>query len=981
MTEKVNAFAKLGRFIVKRKKTVILAWIIILALVSPFLLNLSGVISLQMGSISNDQLDSVKAQNIIDAQFNSVVPEHTLVIVISTDNVSSIQTQEFISKLTREINSSSTISGIESITDVYSILVPLLNQTNQGGYLVLDNANMTYYLLYGVPATYLQVWSNIYSTTYSMTNDSATAIATANANTHPQTAVILNQTDPASYTLYTSHLLDLFNNSWCNSFLDPATASYTVTQRASYAADQANQVFINTYLASNQEFFELSTAITNSFTLQDFLTDNQSTTNLKMQNFAAAYVSNSSGLSTELVNSTLSLGKNPSSNDLKTLAGAIIWNTQSYNLGEELNSLVTSFVSPSKDVTLISINFASSSENFKAIRSIISSELSQNPEDIQSALVTGSDALDYDFNQSTTQDIDIILPFTIILLVVATGLFFRSIVTPLVTLGAIGVALGISQIFLYLVGTYINKVDFMIPTILLTIVIGVGTDYAIFVVARHREELIHGLSLKDSIVKSVTWAGESIATSGITVILSFLSLAATSIILVQTMGIVVGLGVIVTLLIALTFVPALATLFGDKLFWPNSGERFKKYAKSTIEKSEKKTGYFLKSGEFSVKHAKVIILAIIIVTIPMTYVYASTAPTYDFLAGAPATLESITASNMLTSSFGSGRLSPTYVVVTFDQPLIINNVFNTTEMSALQAMSADIINGGGVQEVKGPTSPYGSSIAYQNVNSESNSTTFEAITQYIGSDNKSALLTVTFSVDPYSNEALTYAQNIREDMNQNYAGVSGITEVYVGGTTGSLLDTKNQFTDQFNLLLPLVAIGVFIVLFFVLGSLTLPIFAIVSILMSVVWTLAVTSIVFKSIFNYGLLFITPLILFVLLLGLGMDYNIFILTRIREEAAKGKKLNGAIIKAIENTGGIITAAAIILAGSLASLMLSSSLLLKELGFAIAFSILIDALVVRTYLVPAVMSLLGKWNWYNPIKRLRRVKEDSAGKNSQ
>lgn len=142
--------------------------------------------------------------------------------------------------------------------------------------------------------------------------------------------------------------------------------------------------------------------------------------------------------------------------------------------------------------------------------------------------------------------------------------------------------------------------------------------------------------------------------------------------------------------------------------------------------------------------------------------------------------------------------------------------------------------------------------------------------------------------------------------------------------------------------------------------------------MSKVWTLAITKLLFKSAFNYVLLFIT-LVLFVLLLGLGMDYNIFILTRIREEAAKGQSLNEAIIHAIQQTGGIITAAAIILAGSLGALMLSSNLMLREMGFAFAFGILIDAIIVRTYLVPAVMSTFGKWNWYNPMKRLRRLKD--------
>ena len=214
---------------------------------------------------------------------------------------------------------------------------------------------------------------------------------------------------------------------------------------------------------------------------------------------------------------------------------------------------------------------------------------------------------------------------------------------------------------------------------------------------------------------------------------------------------------------------------------------------------------------------------------------------------------------------------------------------------------------------------------------------------------------------------------MRASLQSQFDNVNNVTGVFLGGTTGGMLDAKDTFQKQFNSILPIVALGVGIVLFLVLGSIILPVFAVISVLMSIVWTLALTILVFQSAFNYGLLFITPLILFVLLLGLGMDYNIFILTRIREEAAKGQHLNDAIVHAIQQTGGIITAAAIILAGSLGALMLSSNLMLREMGFAFAFSILIDAIVVRTYLVPAVMSTFGKWNWYNPIKRLRRIKD--------
>jgi len=115
----------------------------------------------------------------------------------------------------------------------------------------------------------------------------------------------------------------------------------------------------------------------------------------------------------------------------------------------------------------------------------------------------------------------------------------------------------------------------------------------------------------------------------------------------------------------------------------------------------------------------------------------------------------------------------------------------------------------------------------------------------------------------------------------------------------------------------------------------------------------------------------PLILFIMLMGLGMDYNIFILTRIREEVAKGKDNTTAIVDAIDWTGGIITALAIIMGGAIGALMLSSTKMLAEFGFCLAFAILLDAMIVRTYIVPAAMQLLGKWTWWAP-GRLQRVR---------
>jgi RND superfamily putative drug exporter len=139
--------------------------------------------------------------------------------------------------------------------------------------------------------------------------------------------------------------------------------------------------------------------------------------------------------------------------------------------------------------------------------------------------------------------------------------------------------------------------------------------------------------------------------------------------------------------------------------------------------------------------------------------------------------------------------------------------------------------------------------------------------------------------------------------------------------------------------------------------------------MSVMWTLALTAIIFEYVLDDQLLWLMPIVLIVVCLGLGMDYDIFLTTRIREEVHKGKSMKEAIVDSVKATGGIITICGLIMAGAFGTMTLSGSVMLQEFGFALAFAILLDATVVRMYLVPAIMSLMGKWNWWAPGKLQR------------
>lgn len=961
-----SAFRRLGPFVYGRKRIIIIAWIIALVALVPVISQEGGVTSLQQGSASGTGLESVRASNLISAQFASSVPNSTLLVVITGSNVTSVSTQRFIYQLMHNLKDDHGIKGLNQTFDAFAPIYSAIGSVNKATFLSKDAANGTSLLLLGVPALFLSVWEKNYAANHDVTASNSAAFNS--------TAKTLYSANTTSYRMYSSHLLTIFAADWSASWSYSRLSNVSVLTRGSLVSEVAGLQYLEQYAPSSRSF---GAALLKSITLSDYLNDSKSAANSRLASFAVNYVTNSSGLSTRFVNSSYSLGRSYDNSSLYSLAGSIVWKPSDYSLGRSFSTLISSLVSPKRDTTLISLGLSvSPNDNVVAVRSAVSSAMQSDASNsgVQSALVTGGDAISYDFGNSTQADLGLILPVTIMLLIVATGVFFRSVLTPFITLGTIGVALGISQVFIVLVGTYVAKVDFTVPTILLTILIGVGTDYSVFVIARYREERVKGASVQSAIETSVTWAGESIATSGATVIISFLALAFTSVVYLRTIGFVVGLGVLVALLIALTMVPAIIGIVGGRTFWPNSGERFTRYSITVLSKLEKKRGYFSRSGAFAVKRATLVIVLALVATAPAFYVFGTTTPTYDFISAAPSNLDSVAASNHLTQVFGAGTLFPTYVVMTFKQPLVVSHTFNSNEMSTVQAVSAYLASSPDVRNVTSPTMPYGKPVTYRTINysTTAGKQTFSGVLQDIGKDNKTVLLTVNFAINPYSSRALDEAQKIRQSLHSTFDSSPGVTGIFVGGASGSILDTKNVFDSQFNSIIPIVAVGVALVLLIVLGSLFLPVFAVLSVLMSVVVTLATTKLVFQQFYNYQVLFITPFFLFVTLLGLGMDYNIFILTRIREDATKGKHLHDAIISAIEQTGGIITAAAIILAGSLGALMISSDLLLKQLGFAFAFCILIDALIVRTYIVPAVMSKVGKWNWYNPVPYLNRSK---------
>jgi len=973
-------FERLGNIVVKRYKLILVLWVIVFLVCTPLIMNSSQVVTYQQQTLSAGQTDSDKASAILNEQFSTSTSNSSMIIILNTDNVSSPEIRDFILTLEHQVKSDSSIQYFESnipgafpmdVISVYTvqkyILIQAVPGINAGMY---QTAGMVK-LVWGIPALYLQLYLKSFANNRKATAKMNTMIQEMGGG-DPEATKMLSE----YFSLFhTSWLADRFHIRWV---LHPRL-------RAERAARSAIEKLTSDPEMPSAES-QMMLAIANTFNITTFMDAQME------RDFAVSYIAKSANIKdTNFLNEIYDLGNlaNISSENRNTtvqnfVSTVVIPNgtidTYPIQLPADIRS---SFVSPDGQVTIISLAFTKGAEwtdsnktkpiieNVKKIRGIISTlKATEHVQGVET-YVSGDAPISLDLEGTMSSDFSLIEFVTIPVLIILMGLFFRSVLTPVLPLGAIMVALGLSQAVIYFIGSFVASVDSYTTTMLFSILMGVGTDYSIFIIARFREERIKGASREEAVKTSVTWAGESITTSGATVIIAFMSLGIASYSMIRVMGIVMGLSILVALLISLTLVPSLLMLIGNRVFWPNNKQRFKNHAKRILERREAgKRGYFYKASSFSVKHAKAIILVAVIISIPATYIYVTAETSFDFIGTMP-NVESIQGMNAMTSGFGAGRIMPSSVVIVFDEPVLMQDgSYDTSALQTIEDVAAALARNTIVHEVDGPTRPYGATVDYANI-AKLSANDQSKIREFIGQDKRTVRLTFVLNSPPTSKKAVDSVPDLRSTVSTMLSG-KGVQEAYVGGTTAGMYDIMISMGSQFNQMEILVVIGIFIVLVIVLGSLILPAFALISIGLSISWSFAATFLIFQSWLGVPILWLIPLVLFIMLMGLGMDYNIFILTRIREEVHKGKSDEEAIVDAVDWTGGIITALAIIMGCAIGVLMLSSTKMLAEFGFAITFAILLDAMVVRTYIVPAVMKLLGKWNWYapGPLQRERR-----------
>jgi len=367
------------------------------------------------------------------------------------------------------------------------------------------------------------------------------------------------------------------------------------------------------------------------------------------------------------------------------------------------------------------------------------------------------------------------------------------------------------------------------------------------------------------------------------------------------------------------------------------------------------------------------------VSIPLIAQIAFLELSYDSIASMPPT-ESKQGYDILAEELGEGEISPMDVVIHFKNG---TSVWNTTILEEVGNMADYLEALNGTDTVMSVKNPFGTQeIKY--LKFEKNETARALMESYISEDNDTTYISVLLEREPYSDEAMNLAREIKAYLVSYQANSTVLSEdrceILLGGASqGNVEMDRMLWNDFFGVMLPITFAGIFIVLLILLLSIPTPLRLIGTILLSVLQILGLTTLVFQTMLGVPIEFTLPIIVFVCLMGLGMDYDIFLVSRMREirfEPGKETDDATAIVEALEKTGPIITSCGCIMAAAFGSMMLSSTTTMQMYGFALATAIILDATIVRLFLVPSVMLLAGKWNWWPP--KLAEVIESKLGK---
>lgn len=547
-------------------------------------------------------------------------------------------------------------------------------------------------------------------------------------------------------------------------------------------------------------------------------------------------------------------------------------------------------------------NFEITTERIEQMRELA-------PEGMPSGLnvyVTGPEAFLKDVGSIFEGADFLLLAFTASVVAVLLLITYRSPVLWLIPLAVVGTADGMAGILARRVADAMGfNPDASVTGILSVLVFGAATNYALLLISRYREELLAFADRREAMRSAIRGAGPAILASGSTVAVALALLLLAEIEGRQVLGLVSAVGIVVAMIAGLLVLPSALVVFGRWIFWPFIP---KVGAKNPYEKS-----IWAKLGRGVSKRP----LAVAAVGVAVLAGLASGG--LGIKNGLSATEifiekpEAVLGQEVLAEAFPAGSAAPTYVIVS----------------NQYAAQAKELVKIDGIAE----------------------------ITEGEKSDRYTELRLI-LDAEPESVEALGLIRDLRTEL----ASLPSDAVAVVGGQDATTLDVTDATNRDQALLVPLILLSVFLILILLLRSLAAPIFLMIAVVGSFFSAVGASWLIFQFVFGFPALDLTVLILaFLFLVALGVDYSIFLVTRAQEEAKELGTREG-MKKALGATGGVITSAGILLAAVFTVLGVLPLIALAQVGTIVGIGVLLDTLLVRTVIVPAIAFITGKKFWW-------------------
>jgi putative drug exporter of the RND superfamily len=519
----------------------------------------------------------------------------------------------------------------------------------------------------------------------------------------------------------------------------------------------------------------------------------------------------------------------------------------------------------------------------------------------------------------------------VVLLLVFGSIFAMAL--PLLSAGAsLGVATGLIVLL-----SHVMKMPQFATELTLLIGLGVGVDYALFIVTRHRQGLMAGKDVEDSIVNAVNTSGRAVLFAGTIVCIALLGMFVLQVSFLYGLAVSAALGVALTMFAALTLLPALLGFIGPRVLSRRQKSSLALSGPRIVGYGNK--GFWPRWAEIIRTRPALPAMVAVVIIVGIALPFFSLRLGSSDQGNDAANTTTRQAYDLLSKGFGPG----------FNGPLeLVADVRGPAEQAALQRVLADVKSQSGVARV--------------------------APTILIPTKNGSdvALVEVYPTTSPQAEATTQLVDHLRQTVVPAAVAGSALT-VYVGGSTALFVDFANVLSAKLPLFIGVVALLSFLLLVLVFRSLLIPLVSAILNIFSIGAAFGVLVAVFQWGWLGGLIGVNkpgpvesflPVMLFAIVFGLSMDYQVFLVSRIHEEWRKSGDNELAVRNGLATTGKTITAAALIMILVFGSFILGGQRVIKEFGLGLSGGVLIDAIVIRMAIVPSLLTLFGRANWWFP-----------------